>query len=456
MKKDLLKNKNVEAISITKKEEEPYIDLNKLHNSEFKKLLEYYDFISGAPTEYITLGVLTSLSGIVGKKAIFKINDTVRIYLNIWGVIIGKSTVMKKSTAINLTVKPLQKIEKKNYLRYKEELKEYEKEEFKLRQSKKKEEAFDLIKPKRDYVLLPQDSTVEGLTDIFSYSNKGLIYHHEFGGFLQNLSRSYSGDAKQFFTMIYDVPETYEINRIVKGSTFIHRPFVSILGASTIDWIKENSSSSDLRTGFFARFLYAIKSKPTKEYIPLLDLRYRTNRTEDNYNPDELYNRLNEITERIELEITKKAADKYNSYDVEAYNELRQIENEDELSFKGRLIVYTLKIASIIAVADGRSVVELKDIEDAIYLSGYFRKNIELLLNRELAEDEFSRTEKKVYKLIQANGTVSRSDLLKKSKLKAKELDEYISNLTQKELVQVITRKAVNNRTNIIEYKSIK
>ena len=428
--KNILKNNNVEIETLNN--DEILFNIDLLNDSTFKSLIKYYDSISGSPIEYIILGSLTSLSGTIGKNVKFKITNSLNIYLNVWGVIIGRSTIMRKSSSINLVVRELQKIDKNNYRDYKEQLSIYES---RLSEIKNPIEKMELEKPKRDYVLFPQDSTIESLSDILSVSDRGLVFHQEFGGFLQNLNKGYSGDAKQFFTSIYDVIETYEVSRVVKGSTLLNRPYISILGASTIDWVTENSNESDLRTGFFARFLYAIRNRPTKEYIPLLDLRERFNQNQNNFDVKGLYERLIQL-DKIDLEITNEAAELFNSYDIQSYKELFNVENDNELSFKSRLLIYTLKFSGIIALVDNRNIIELKDIQDGIVLSEYFKKNIELLLNKELVTTEFNRKEEKIIKIIESKGgELKRSDLMNYSNLKAKELDEYIENLIEKELL---------------------
>lgn len=428
--KNILKNNNVEIETLNN--DEILFNIDLLNDSTFKRLIKYYDSISGSPIEYIILGSLIALSGAIGKGVKFKITNSLNIYLNVWGVIIGRSTIMRKSSSINLVVRELQRIDKNNYRGYKEQLSMYES---KLSEIKNPIEKMELEKPKREYILFPQDSTIESLSDILSISDRGLVFHQEFGGFLQNLNKGYSGDAKQFFTSIYDVIEAYEVSRVVKGSTLLNRPYLSILGASTIDWVTENSNESDLRTGFFARFLYAIRNRPTKKYIPLLELREKFNQNHSSFDVKSLYERIIHL-DKINLEITNEAAELFNSYDIQSYKELFNIENDNELSFKSRLLIYTLKFAGIIALTDNRTIIELNDIQDGIILSEYFKKNIELLLNKELVTTEFNRKEEKIIKIIESKGgELKRSDLMNYSNLKAKELDEYIENLIEKELL---------------------
>ncbi len=424
-------------------ESENLFDITKLSDSNFKKLITYYDSISISPIEFLITGTLTALSGAIGKQVYFDITDSLRIYLNVYAVIIGMSSISKKTTAINTVKKEIERISNTDYNTYKRELQEYQR----LKESK--QEKADISEPLRNYLLLPSDSTIEALTDILSKSKRGLIVHSEFGGFLQQLNRSYSGDSKAFLTSIFDVPESYEISRATKQNVLIERPYVSILGASVIDWIKENSSPSDLRSGFFARFLFSIRNKPdlNKKHIPLLKLKELTSRSEYYFNPRPIFDYLVSINTPIELSIDQTAAELHMSFDNDSYIEMIQSLNENELSFKARLVIYCLKIAGIIALTDQRTNVSINDMKDAVLLTDYYKKNVEKLLNDEMNQTEFNRSEKKVLYLIRTNGgKLQHSKLLQLGNFKTKELTEIVSNLIEKELIEPINEKTKYNK----------
>ncbi len=244
------------------------------------------------------------------------------------------------------------------------------------------------------------------------------------------------------------------MSKIIKGSTYLHRPYLSALGASTISWLIENSTESDLTSGFFARFIYAIRNKPTKEYLALLELKNLTARTENNFNAAEIYERLSQL-EPIEIEITKEAESYHINYDKEAFKELLKSENENELSFKSRLLIYSLKFAMIICLTHNRIVIELDDIKDSIALTDYYKRNVELLLSKELTQTEFTQIEDKVLRLLNRNEqeTIKRSMLLNLTKPKAKQLDEVVLNITEKDLIAEGTQLSSNGKAKSKVYK---
>lgn len=437
------------------KDSEIRFDITQLKNSKFKNILNYYNDISLSPVEYLLTGLLASLSGAVGKNVFIPITRSIKIYMNIWAVIIGRSTIMRKTTAINLAIEELQRIEIHNFNQYEKELNAYKNE---LESISRNDAKNELIKPKRNYILFPQDSTIESLSQILANSERGLLNHSEFGSFLLQLNRGYSADAKQFLTNIFDVPESYEVSRATKENTMLTRPYLSILGASTIDWIQEHSNETDLRSGFFARFIYSIRNTPAdKPYIPLLKLKELTKKSESYVYTKDIFEFLTGIKEIKELDITPPAGNLHIDYDVESYKELLESENDNELSFKARLLVYALKFAGLIALADKRFLINENDMKDALLITEYYKKNVEKLLNNELVQDEFSRKEERIIELIKRRGgCIYRSDLMNATKIKAKELDEIIKNLSDKELIEIKTEKHQYNKRNVFKYLLIK
>lgn len=451
---NILKGKEIEIRELnSNKSSEIKFDWTKLHETNFKKMIRYFDSISSAPVEYLVTSLIASMSGAVGKNVFINITDSITIFLNIWAVIIGKSTIMRKTTAMNQVCKDLQRIDILKYNEYSRELDEYNRAVESAKENKTK---INIDLPKRKYLIFPNDSTVESLAESLSQSQRGLLIHSEFGSFLKQLDRGYSGDAKQFFTNLYDIPPSYEISRTTKDNTLLIRPFLSILGASTIDWIKDNSNESDLRSGFLARFIFAIRNFPDKIYIPLLKLKLITQQSEYYLNTRTIFDYLVSFNQETELEIDSDAVDKHIKFDSESYNELLNYsENENELSFKGRLLINSLKFAGLIALSNYRTKIQLSDIEDSILLVEYYKRNVERLLNTELTENEFSRKEKRVIDFIsKRGGEATRSDILQNGlKIKAKELDEILSNLFQKDLLKQVEQTHLYNKTNTRIYR---
>lgn len=448
-KQSLSENPNVKTIQLNSdKDSEIRFDINLLNDSPFKRILQYWDSVSSSPLEYLLTGLIASLSGAIGKNVFFEITSSMKIFLNCWAVAIGPSSVMRKTSALNICKEDLQRIEAVNYTDYKKRFSEYEKEIERFKNNKDRVNEID--KPIRRHILFPNDATIEALSEILSNSDRGLLTHSEFGSFLLQLNRGYSADAKQFLTTIFDIPETYEVSRATKNNTFLQCPYLSILGASTIDWIKENSTETDLRSGFFARMLFSIRNTPDKPFIPLLKLKELTRQSEHYINTREIFDYLVSINDFIPLDITKAAAELHINFDIDSYVEMLNSMNENEMSFKARLAIYSIKFAGILALTDRRTTVNIKDMEDAIVITEYYKKNVERLLNNELMTNEFTIKEDKIYSKIKASegGVILHKDLLNSVSYRSKELEEIIKNLVEKERIEIIYKKnEYNNRS---------
>jgi hypothetical protein len=446
---ELSKNPNIEIVELNtnKKDSEIRFDLDSLEESNFKKMVRYLNDITMSPLEFILTAVLTALSGAVGKQVYWSFTKSFRVYLNVWAVLCGISTISKKSSAINMSLHDLFRIDETLRNEYKKQKEQYENE----LKNKNGKEQIEVKKPVRDFLILPNDITVESLSDILSTSKRGIMYQSEFGGFLAQLGRSYSQDAKMVLTDLFDVPYFKEISRATKGITLIERPYFALIGASTLEWIRSNSNQDDLRTGFFSRILFSIRNTNEKPLISIFDLEQLTYKSKFYFDTRGVYDFLTAIDEEIVLTASEEAKAIYRNYEKDSHWELvKIIENQDELSFKGRLMIYTLKFAGLMALSEKRTEVNEIDMRNAIKLAGYYSRNIEKLVNDELkTKSDFVIKESKILEKIKRAGTISRVDLLQSNITNGKkELDPILENLREKEQIEVISLKKDKGRAS--------
>ena len=434
IKKDLLKGKKEASPGKSESHKnEIRFNVSKLNDSDFKKMLIYYDSLSMSPTEYLLTGMITALSGAIGKKAYFKFKDHFYLFLNVWAVIIGHSTITKKTTSLNIVLQDIERINQNKHNAYKSDLDIYNID---------KENNKKLIEPKREYIKFPDDSTIESLTTILENQQRGILKASEFGGFLKRLNKGYAGDIKETLTELYDVPLSYEITRMSRENVLLERPFLSILGASTIEWFRENINQSDLRTGFLARFLYSIRNSNEKPYIPFLELEDIIPLSENYFDTGKIYNRLTSIDQDIIIKHSKEAKEKHINYDRDSYKELSQSDGE-EISFKARLLGDSFKIAGIIALTNGRDKIEVQDVEDSILITEYYKKNVVKLLSEQLVYSEFQIKEDRIFNIIKKSKDkdIKRTDLFNRSNMDKKEFDLIIDTLLDKERLSFYTQE---------------
>lgn len=422
-----------------KLKDEIRFDIEQLHDSKFKELIKYLNNENAAPVEYLITATLAALSGAIGKNVRYELSNRMQLYLNIWAVIIGKSSVMKKTTAINTACYELHQIQKKYNDDYK----------IKLANADSKEKT----NIKREYICLPHDSTIESFTGILQDTSRGLVEQPEFAAYLSLFDRSYNQGAKQFLTNIYDVPRDYVTTRKTTGSTSLERPYFAFIAASTIDWIIDKLSDTDISAGFFPRHLFCIRNVNDKPFIGLLELKNR-NRNETN-NILNLYNELIEIEPDRILDCDNEASIEFKKFELNIYNYTNNSTDNKINAFYTRLSTYALKIAGIIALTNdpNTSIVNINAMKDALLLIEYYKLNVDRLLDVELQTNKFKKQENRIIELIKRHGEtgkIKHSDLLKNSRMPKKDFEVIIETMISSEIL--ISQEVMGNTKSVRWY----
>jgi len=140
------------------------------------------------------------------------------IYPNVWLVLIAPSGFMRKSASLRLGKR--------------------------------------LLSQSVPKALLPDDWTPEKLASILQDNPAGLLTISEFTRILAMLERDYNLGSKEMLTELYDSPAQWVVERQKTKKRIIENAAVSLLGATTSDWLEDRVKSKDLRGGFLARFLF--------------------------------------------------------------------------------------------------------------------------------------------------------------------------------------------------------
>ncbi len=98
--------------------------------------------------------------------------------------------------------------------------------------------------------LMPNKASAEGLLELMEHEHRGAILCSEFGEWLANMGKTHNAGLKALFTELFDVPEQYSYMTRGGGHMIIRRPFVSIMGLSTPQWIHDNINLGDVGSGF--------------------------------------------------------------------------------------------------------------------------------------------------------------------------------------------------------------
>lgn len=135
------------------------------------------------------------------------------IYPNLWIVLIAPSGFMRKSASIRMGQK--------------------------------------LLRHAVGKAVLPDDWTPEKLAHILQDNPAGLLTISEFTRILAILERDYNLGSKEMLCELYDSPEEWTLQRQSSGNVTIKDASVSLLGATTLDWLEERVKAKDLRGAFW-------------------------------------------------------------------------------------------------------------------------------------------------------------------------------------------------------------
>jgi hypothetical protein len=284
--------------------------------------------------------------------------------------------------------------------------------------------------------ILPEEFTPEALWQRLSQRSAGLLTIAEFAGFLQHAGVEYMSSIKEDLCKFFD--SAPEEKRELRKETFIVRqPSVSIIGATVPERLGDLVRGADVYGGFFSRFLFVHQVTPVP-YIGLMS--EETDRAWDIMEAKLRKLAMHEALHGprpIEVRFSPEAREMWESYDEDAYVKGQRAELA---SFFARAGTYVLKLAYCYAFAVGSLVPEPADVRHAIAFVDFCRKRTLTLLEAELADTKDARDFRRVRRVLASigdeSGWVARSELLRKSRMKSRQLDELLADMEQTEEIE--------------------
>jgi len=325
---------------------------NILHKEHFiTKYIERGQSLSDAYPEYFFVGALNALSMIADRTIRIELSPKPH-YTNLWTICIGKSTVSRKSTAINLNRDLLSSVGLSRQLP-------------------------------------PDDATPEAFIDSLKDCARVNLLKDEFGFFLAKARMKYQSGIDALFSMLYDCPDRYE-RHLRKEKIKLKDVYISMLGALVPSQLCRLASMDDVLSGFFPRMLFVSPERRKQRK----DLRQLNDDDQDREvelvlwlrNLETLVSAAREQKEVIHAVLTEDALGYYNEWC--AGWEERILNEEDAFSaFFGRYSVIALKVAALFVfgnVALNKKVKEVSTFSNISILSNI--SNISKELYYELYE----------------------------------------------------------------------
>ena len=225
----------------------------------FRLLLEYIEKEMQIPVDYVAAPLLVILGRLIGRKRRIQVkpNSQWTETPNLWGIVIGRPGSMK-SPAMGAIMGPLNRLEDRARELHQKQMAEHkeltedadlikqcrtEVRKNAVKKAIKAETAIPppLPKPAQESIPAPMrrryktsDATVEKFGELLRENPQGmLLFRDELAGWLLSLDRlGHEGD-RQFYLEAWDGKQSFDVDRIVRGSIHIPALCISVLGGIT-------------------------------------------------------------------------------------------------------------------------------------------------------------------------------------------------------------------------------
>jgi len=380
----------------------------KIPENDFVEAYKDYAMkISDAPAKYQELMALSIVATVLSRQVYLKYG-VYNLYPNLYIVLIGKSTVMRKTACLNM--------------------------------------AKHLIKKFNPELILPNEFSPEGLFNLLADKPIGLISWGEFGAFLINTIKSYQAGVKEFLTECFDCPGS--LNKRLAGKEYkIENLCLNIITATTLHWFIDRITESDTMGGFLGRFVYMPCKAEDKNgwyYMP---------QPEDIKLSNNLLDNINKIsTLKGEFKISDEAKTLLIKWLIRHENELETLDDSKGIiGFYARLSDYLLKFAMLYEISGYKTLtISENSLLRAIKLVNQLKQSLNELMSDHIAFTKEAKDMQKILTIIKENKEpIPRSLLLRTSHLTSKQLDEVIPTLIQSDRITASYEGEGRKRTAI-------
>jgi hypothetical protein len=378
--------------------------------------VEWASGITDAPMEFLTGAALSCLSVAVGNRC--SVNN--RIYGNLWLLLVGPSSVARKTTSINLA---------------------------------------RMLCRHANLPMFPDRITPESFYESLAVNPEGLFTLSELSGWLGNINRSYARGLKADLTELYDGNHFERVRKTPKGELIkytIEKPYISLLAASTQEWFEAAIKEDDSAGGFLPRFHF-ILGTPRPEYKIPPDMTI----------PHKLIEKLCQITRvsgniKIKKDSSAEEPTEYYLEWIDKFNERVKKYNLPHLpSYAERIKSSVFKMALLLEADScahkGVETVEkwtLPSVQAACSLADYFLSTAYEVLNR-MAFSDFERLVRKIADIIASSKHgITRRDLLRSAKVSKSVLLEVVDYLIETETIEQETLSTGRGPKTVL-YRSI-
>jgi hypothetical protein len=340
---------------------------------------------------------------------------------NLWFMILGDTTLTRKSTAMEMGT--------------------------------------DLLGEIDEDILLATDGTIEGLMTAMQLrpGRPSLFFRDEFSGLLESMNKKdYMAGMAELLTKLYDGKHMKRILR--KEIVDIKRPILVVLAGGIKSRVQSNLTFEHVSSGFMPRFLFLTAKSDVQKVKPLGPpsrrdmgerefIKGRMRFLYDHYNqmvPMQVDGQGMKLSQPMEWEasLTDDAWARYNKVEDQFLKDGMATEHPDLMvPTYSRLSISILKAATLIAASqrlDDKVLVEEKHIVRALKYGQDWRHYANEVLNG-IGKTTLEKELERILVAVTKNPGISRSTLMQNFHLSARQADAIFGTLDQRGQV-IITR----------------
>ncbi len=274
-------------------------------------------------------------------------------------------------------------------------------------------------------------------------ASEGIIIADELSTFIDKMS-SQNGMI-QFLTTLWDSKDEFEYETKSRGKERILNSCVSLLGGSTISWIKESISLTSIGGGFTARIIFVFQENSEKFIL-------RTSLTKEQIDlQDKIINDLNEASKLQGVFTPTEDAWKMLEEEYVKFMKNDPLHENKYLSgYANKRTTNLLKLCTIVS-ASYKDTKEITDID--VNTARKILSNAEKFMPKvmmAIASDDIGVAHSYVTDILKYKKSMTRKELLNivHHRMNAQTLDSIIDTLEQ---AGVITRQ-INGRKDVISF----
>lgn len=291
--------------------------------------------------------------------------------------------------------------------------------------------------------IIPQKITPEALLDalkdnqaptglIASESSTGFVFASEFATFFNR--KSYEQGLGSMLTDFWDCPKTWQYRTKARGVEKLEQPCIGLLGASTVDWLRDAIPSEAVGGGFTSRCVFVYSETPPK---PIARTTFDAGKLQVRESLLRSLQKLSTINGSSKL--TEEAWVVYEEEYNQFCNTSDMYESKPLSGYASRRNVHWLKLAMIFAAADGQLEIEARHLKGSLKILKNAEVHLKVVMNLLTATEmganiafaeEFIKSKKKVERTVVVRYMLN--------KLSARQLTEVLDTLLASGAVQLV------------------